>query len=163
MTQPKGYSITQIGLHWIVALLILLQYVLNDSISRAWRAYVEGREITFDPLVAQHVFGGILIAILVLWRIALRVRHGAPPPPEEEAPALKLVAKATHGLLYALMLLLPLSGGLAWFMDVRPAAEAHEIMKALLMLLVGLHIAGALYHQFVLRNNLIGRMKRPAD
>ena len=48
-------------------------------------------------------------------------------------------------------------------MDVRPAAEAHEIMKALLMLLVGLHIAGALYHQFVLRNNLIGRMKRPAD
>lgn len=163
MAQPKGYSIAQIGLHWIVTLLIVLQYVLHDSISRAWRAHVEGREITFDPLVAQHVFGGVLIAILVLWRIALRVRRGAPPPPEEEAPALRLVAKGTHGLLYVLMLLLPLSGGLAWFMDVRPAAGAHEIMKTLLMLLVGLHIAGALYHQFVLGNNLIGRMKRPAD
>lgn len=163
MPEPKGYSSTQIGLHWIVAILLILQFVLNDSISAAWRAFVDGHEIAFNPLVAQHVFGGILIALLVVWRIALRMRRGAPPPPAEEAPALKLVAKATHGLLYVLMLTLPLSGAAAWFFAVRPAAEVHEVMKTVLIVLVGLHIVGALYHQLVLKNNLMERMKRASN
>ena len=40
-------------------------------------------------------------------------------------------------------------------------AEAHELMKPLLLILEGLHVLGALYHQFVLKNGLIDRMKRP--
>jgi cytochrome b561 len=162
MAHPKGYSITQIALHWIAAVLILLQYVLNDWISEAWDAFKDGQPIVFDPLVAQHVFGGILIALLAFWRISLRMRLGAPPPPEDEAPALKLAAKATHGLLYLLMFTLPLSGGIAWFLGQRAAAEAHEIGTTVFMVLIGLHIVGALYHQLVLKNNLMQRMKRPA-
>lgn len=160
--EPKGYSAVQIGLHWLVAVLILLQFVLHDSISAAWRAIRRGQEAGFDPLVAQHVLGGIAIFALVVWRIALRRRRGVPPLPKEESPALQLVAKATHAGLYLMMLALPISGAAAWFGGVGAAAEAHEVGKAILLLLVALHVVGALYHQFVLRDGIMQRMRRPS-
>jgi len=162
MTEPTGYSKPQIRLHWIVALLIVPQFVLHDGISAAWAALGKGLEPAFDPLVPLHVAGGLLIAALVLWRIVLRTRRAAPPLPEGEHPALKLVAKVTHGGLYALLLALPLSGAVAWFGGVGAAGDAHGVMKTLLLALVLLHVVGALYHQFVLKDGLMLRMKRPA-
>jgi len=38
--RPKGYSALQIGLHWTVAALVLLQFVSSSSIDMSWRAYV---------------------------------------------------------------------------------------------------------------------------
>ncbi|GGH58898.1 cytochrome B [Frigidibacter albus] len=162
MTDPTGYSKPQIRLHWIVALLIVPQFVLHDGISAAWRALRQGQEFAFDPLVPLHVAGGLLIAALAVWRIALRSRRPAPPLPEGEHPALKFAAKVTHGGLYALLLGLPLSGAAAWFGGVEAAGDAHEVMKTLLLVLVALHVAGALFHQFVLKDGLMLRMKRPA-
>lgn len=161
-TAPAGYSRAQIALHWLVALLIVPQFVLHDAISAAWRAFRRGEEIAFDPLVAAHVFAGLAILLFVAWRLVLRARRGAPPPPEAEHPALKLVAKLTHGTLYLLLVLLPVSGGVAWFGGVEAAAEAHEVMKTALLALVVLHVLGALFHQFVLHSDVLARMKRPA-
>ncbi|MCA8883041.1 MAG: cytochrome b/b6 domain-containing protein [Rhodobacteraceae bacterium] len=160
MSAPTGYSRTQILLHWGIFALIVLQFVLHDAMSEAWHALVRGQEIASNPLVAQHVFGGILVGLLVLWRLALRLRRGAPLPPEDEPAPLKLAAHVTHWSLYGLMLLLPVTGLMAWFGGVRAAAEVHEIFKALLMLLVGLHIAGALYHQFILKTDVLNRMRK---
>ena len=163
MTEPTGYSRPQIRLHWIVALLIVPQFVLHDGISAAWRALGQGQELpALDPLVPLHVLGGVLIAALVLWRIVLRSRRAAPALPEAEHPALKFAAKLTHAGLYALLLGLPLSGAAAWFGGVRAAGDAHEVMKTLLLALVALHVVGALYHQFVLKDGLMQRMKRAA-
>jgi len=162
MSAPKGYSRAQIALHWIVAVLIVPQFVLHDGIAAAWDKVEDGIAVGFDPLVAGHVIGGIAILALAIWRLALRARRGAPPPPEAEHPALKLVAKATHGGLYLLLVLMPVSGLAAWFGGVEPAAEAHETMKVVLLALVALHVVGALYQQFVLKTNLMERMKRPA-
>ena len=162
MAEVKGYSATQIALHWIVALLIAAQFLLNDAIGSAFRAAMRGEEVGFNPLVAAHVFGGIAILVLVLWRIVLRKTRGAPLPPAEEAPPLQLLAKLTHGGLYLLMIVLVPTGGAAWFLGNRGAAEVHEVLTSLLLVLVGLHVIGALYHQFVLKTNLMERMKRPA-
>lgn len=161
MTASLGYSRAQILLHWAVAALIVPQFLLSEGISHAFDTFLERGEVAFSPLVAAHVIGGALIGLLVLWRLSLRLTHGAPPPPEAEHPALKLVAKAVHGLLYLLLVLLPVSGSVAWFGGVEAAGEAHEVMKAALMALVALHVIGALYHQFVLKTNLLARMKTP--
>lgn len=158
---PTGFSAAQIRLHWIVFILIVLQYVLHEGISGAWEIVEEGGSVSFDPLVASHVFGGILVLLLVLWRIALRMQRGAPAAPEEEPAILKLAAGATHLGLYALMILMPVSGMAAWFGRVEAAAEAHEIMRVVLLALVVLHVAGALYHQFILKTPVLARMKRP--
>lgn len=154
------YSRTQIVLHWLIFLLIALQYLLHEWMSDAWDRIEDGQTVAFDPLVASHVAGGLLILVLAVWRIVLRRRHGAPPFPPEEPAVLQWIGKATHLGLYALILLMPISGATAWFGGAEAAAEAHEVMRVLLLVLVGLHILGVLYHQFVLKTDIMARMKR---
>ncbi|QKV19695.1 cytochrome b [Oricola thermophila] len=158
---PAGFSAAQIRLHWIVFVLIVLQYVLHEPMSDAWRAIRRGEDFAFDPLVAAHVFGGLLVLLLAIWRLALRARRGAPPPPDREPAILKRAAAATHFGLYALMFLMPVSGMAAWFGHIDAAAAAHSIMRVILLALVALHVAGALYHQFVLKTDVLNRMRRP--
>ncbi len=55
---PKGYSRTQILLHWAVAALVALQVLLNESISEAWEKIEDGVEAVTGPLVTQHVLTG---------------------------------------------------------------------------------------------------------
>lgn len=158
---PKGYSSTQIALHWIVALLVLVQFLNTDAIGAAWHAVRRGLDVVPGGLlVTAHVIGGIAILTFAIWRIALRLTRGAPPPPADDPRTLRYAAAATHGLLYLLLLLVPLSGLAAWFGGVAPAGEAHEILKTLLLVVVLLHIAGALYQRFVLRSEVLQRMVR---
>lgn len=161
MPNPTGYSRLQIRLHWIITALIALQFVLHEPIAAAWDVYAKGGEIQFSPLVAVHVFGGIAVLLLVLWRLSVRLKRGAPPPPEAEHPALKIAAHLSHWVLYVLMILMPVSGAVAWFGGIQQAATSHFYMKFALLGLVGLHVVAALFHQFVLKTNLMQRMKTP--
>ncbi|WP_149140422.1 cytochrome b [Gemmobacter caeruleus] len=157
---PTGYSRSQIVLHWLTALVILWQFVANDAMGAAWRAVRQGNTPAFDPLVLAHVAGGVIVLAFALWRLVLRKTRGAPPPPADEAPALKLAAAATHIGLYLVMILLTVSGGMAWFGGVTSAGEVHEVLTTLLLVLIGLHVVAALWHQFWLRDGLMDRMRR---
>lgn len=160
---PKGYSRIQIALHWIVALLIAVQFILHEPMSEAWDAIRRGVEAGFNPVVALHVFGGLAVLAFSVWRIALRRTRGFPPAPEAEPALLRLAAHLGHMALYALMILMPVSGAVAWFGGSEGAAEAHEVMKPLLLALIAVHVLAALWHQFWLKDGLMLRMKRPLD
>jgi cytochrome b561 len=159
MTAPTGYTRVQIALHWIAALLILQQYVFKDAMSAAWEAFGDGLETAFDPLVLAHVAGGALILVFALWRLSIRARRGAPVIVGESGLQ-RALAKGTHVGLYALMILMPVSGSVAWFGGVDAAAQGHNILKVALLALIALHVAGALWHQFVLKDGLLMRMRR---
>ena len=161
--KPGGYSRAQIVLHWIVFLLVVQQFVFSEYIEEAWEKIAEGAEMQFSPLIALHVFGGILIALLVVWRLMLRARRGVPASPGAETPAQKAIAHGTHHALYLLLILMPVSGAAAWFLGLEPAATAHGYAKVAVIVLVLLHVIGALHHQFILRDNLLDRMKTPRD
>lgn len=163
MAVLKGYSARQIRLHWLVALVIMSQVVLSESISQAWRQVENGQSPASNWLILSHVFGGCLVLIFALWRLVLRQTRGVPPAPETEPASLRIVAHLAHLALYALMVLMPLSGLMAWFGGIAAAAEAHEVMKSLLLVLVALHVVAALWHQFWLKDGLLLRMKRPLD
>jgi cytochrome b561 len=163
MAHPTGYTRAQIALHWITLVLVALQYILHEPIAAAWEALIAGREVVFHPLVAQHVATGALVAVLTFIRLGLRLSHGAPPPPASEHAALQLVAKATHWAFYALLILMPVSGAVAWFNSVEGAASAHNVMKLALLALIALHVVAALVHQFIFKTNLMARMKRPVS
>jgi len=158
MSNPTGYSVTQITLHWLVAVLIIAQFVLHDAIVAAWEARTKGLEWEFGPLVAVHVFGGVVILLLGIWRLLLRIRRGVPPLPENEHPLLKVAAHVTHWSLYALMILMPLTGLATWFGGSTLADTIHTTLKFPLLLLFLLHVIGALFQQFVLKTQLLQRM-----
>jgi len=161
MSQPKGYSASQIALHWAVFGLVALQFLLNDWIGAAYRATMRGQTPETGVLVAQHVFGGILILAFVIWRMALKVKRGAPLPPADEPPILQKIATLTHLGLYLLLIVTVLTGGLAWFGGVRVSGDVHEALTTVLLILIGLHIVGALYQKFVLKSDVVLRMLRP--
>jgi cytochrome b561 len=62
--------------------------------------------------------------------------------------------------LYALLILMPLSGAVAWFGSVDAAAQGHNVMKVILLALVAIHLVGVLHHHFLLRDGTLARMRR---
>jgi len=100
MTSPAGYSATQIALHWAVAALVAAQFIFHDWISDAWDMRRAGDTHSFHPLILTHVAGGGLIAILVAWRLVLRLRRGAPPPPANQPAPLKSLSHVWFSTMY---------------------------------------------------------------
>jgi len=158
---PKAYSRRQIRLHWLVFILVVVQFVLNDSIHEAWHKVERGIAFEPSPLVISHVAIGFLLLALTIWRLIVRKRRGVPALPENEPPLMKLAAHVAHISLYVLMFLIPISGAVAWFGPLGLAAEGHELLTSLLLFVGGAHVAAALYHQFVLKTNLMDRMRTP--
>lgn len=158
--KPEGYSRTQIGLHWIIAALIVAQFVLQESIVAAWEAMAKGETPEIGALVIAHVIGGSLVLVLAVWRLTVRKKRGVPPLPEKEAPVLKAAAHLTHRTLYALMIVLPITGLVAWFGGNETADFVHTSLKLPLLGIVVLHFTAALYQQFILRTGLMTRMMR---
>ncbi|MCO5163184.1 MAG: cytochrome b/b6 domain-containing protein [Mesorhizobium sp.] len=159
----KGYSLLQIALHWLVAVLIAVQILYHEPMVGAWDAVRQGLAIPADLNlgVTVHVVAGVSVLLLVLLRLGVRIARGAPRVPENEPAPLKFVANATHILLYALMIAIPLGGLAAWAGGVKEAAQIHGLAANLLFALVLIHIAGALYQRFVLKTDVMTRMVVP--
>jgi cytochrome b561 len=159
MAEVKGYSRAQILLHWGIVLLLILSYVSSDAMKAAWFAIHQGRD-AYGNTAAVHVWGGVTILVLALLRLVVRVGRGAPALPEGGHPIADLVAKLTHIGLYLAIVVIPVTGIGAWFGGFNLAGEVHEVLFNLMIALVALHVAGALYHQYVLKDGLIRRMMR---
>lgn len=168
---PTGYRQPARWFHWIVAAVVLLMIPAGLIMTR------EGlpRPVQ-DTLFIFHKNTGVLLFPVILMRLAYRLTHPAPPLPASVPPWQRFIARATHVLLYALLVVMPLSG----FVRVRAGgfpielldwlgfgpwiAKAEGIAKIaqgihwtaafLLIGLVALHIGAALYHALVLRDGV---------
>lgn len=157
MATPASYSRTQITLHWIIAALVIFQILNHDSIVHAWHERMSGA-VPNVPSPNLHALTGILIFVLVLWRLWLRVVRGVPALPEHDHPLLKALAQTVHWVFYLLLLGMPLSGATAWFAGLPQPAIAHSLAEKLLIPLILLHVAAALTQHFVFRSNVLKRM-----
>jgi len=157
MSVPARYTRTQIMLHWAIAALVVFQILFHGGIEELWDARMSGAAPNV-PVPTPHTIAGFVILLLMLWRVALRLRHGAPKPPESEHPALRFLAGATHIAFYVLLIGMPISGAVAWFGGFEVPAAAHSLAGKALIALVVLHLAGALAHQFVFRTDVLMRM-----
>ncbi len=157
----KGYSRTQVVLHWTVVALVALQFLFHDGISDAFRDGLRGDGFVLTVPAVAHMVAGASVLLLAFWRINLRREHGVPPPPEGEAPWQRAVARGTHLAFYAVLILLPVTGGIAWGQGSREPGEVHEILSNVLLALIALHVAGAAYGQWVRRDGTLARMLRP--
>lgn len=157
---PKSYSTVQKALHWLVAVIIVVQLIFGEDMAHAFRAFNQQADASgLSSLSVQfHVWGGLSIILFAVWRLFLRKTRGAPELPAEEPAYLKFAASATHVLFYALMIIAPVSGAVAYFYGVEVAGEFHEILKPVFILLILAHFAGALYQHFMLKTDVLKRM-----
>lgn len=170
------YNRTAIALHWLIAVLILGNFV------GAWLAEDLPKPDRME-LMGYHKATGILILLLTLVRIVWRLVHKAPAMVETLKAWEVAVARVTHGLFYFLMLAVPFAGwGLhsaaskgkpvsmfgLFDMPALPVPsdkpttgvfhEAHEVFATLLLALFVLHVAAALKHQFADKDATMRRM-----
>lgn len=158
MARPASYSRPQIALHWAIALLIAAAWFTHDQMKlRPGQTEPEGLTIGPMPL---HVALGLAVFVLLLVRIGLRWRRGAPGAVAGTLPWMRLAADWGHRALYALMLLVPLAGMARAFGGIEAAGEVHEVLANALVLLALAHAAVALVHQYVLRDGTLTRMTR---
>jgi cytochrome b561 len=117
MTDER-YTRVAVALHWLLALALIGQFGLG-----LWM-----EEIPKDPPGVRaywfnlHKSIGLLIVLFVLWRMGWRVAHAVPPLNNTPAWQVK-IAKLTHGLMYLLMLLIPVTG----FFGVQLFAVSGEV------------------------------------
>jgi len=162
---PKRYSPLWVTLHWVVALLIFLVFYLGIS--------TEDVSLTTEAgILRWHMPLGITVLLLMLVRIFVRWRTPHPEAVTAGNAFLDKIGQLTHYLLYALAILMPLTGlALSAAFNLVPAVFGgqgelprelnpmlHGLIDPLLALLILLHILAALYHQFIRKDNLMARM-----
>lgn len=159
MADRAGYSAVQIGLHWAIALLIGVNYFVSEGMEDAFDGSMEGEAVTgWVPFI--HVYVGLTVLALVVVRLLVRWRIGVPETHAGQWPLMDRLGEWSHWLLYALMLGVPLLGAITWFGGVDATAEYHVLAMNGMMILIGVHSAAALLHQFVLKDGLLWRMLR---
>ena len=174
MSPVMRYSTPAIVLHWLVALLIFAGFPLG--------LYMVDLPLSPDKLrlYSYHKWIGITVLLLVAVRVSWRLSHVPPPLPASVAAWQRQASAVVHGLLYLLMIAIPLSGWLmssakgfqtVWF-GVLPLpdligkdkalgdqlAEVHKILNFTLLALVVLHVGAALQHHFIERQPFLQRM-----
>ncbi len=173
-SEDERYTRTAIVLHWLIAALVTAQF--------AWGWWMQTIPKQPPGLRADafnfHKSVGLTILALMALRLAWRLLQRAPPlPPMPRWQA--ALARATHGGLYAALLIQPLAGYLGSVFSGYPVkyfgmtlpgwGARHDALKELLSgvhltvswiiaTLVVLHVAGAAKHALVDRDGLLRRM-----
>ncbi|HWK65741.1 MAG TPA: cytochrome b [Rhizobiaceae bacterium] len=176
----QAYGLVAIVLHWLIALLIIGQLVFGTLMVR-----LADQRLAFELIQWHKSFGLLTLALVVIrlaWRLAGPLPSYPPTLPGWEVRS----ARIMHRLLYGLMLALPLSGWalvsvsvlaiptLAFYLVLVPnlplgvseGAEdfwsaAHRLLGYAMMVLVSVHVAASLRHEFWLGNGLLWRMLAP--
>ncbi|MEO0327042.1 MAG: cytochrome b [Pseudomonadota bacterium] len=176
----RGYSFAMRVLHWLMAIMMLFMiaagiYMVNGN----WGG-------KFPPLRGQlydiHRGTGFLLFLLVVLRLLI-YRFTTPPSdlPAGISPVQKQVSQIVHFLLYAILIIQPIFGWYAtnawgvknisvfgWFNLPQIAEKNRELGNQLLEFhgyfglaataLVAMHIGAAVFHHFVLKDEVLKRM-----
>ena len=170
----NSYTTTAKVLHWLMAVTIICLF--------AFGFYVSNMALSPQKLqfLSYHKWTGVTIFLLALVRLTWRIMHRPPALPAHMGKLEQLVAHAGHGLLYLLMLSVPLSG---WLMSsakgfqtvlfgVFPIPDLlskdRELGHLLLTVHLGLnlilaavvigHVLAALKHHFKDKDDVLARM-----
>jgi cytochrome b561 len=169
----NNFSRSARWLHWSMALILL-------SLLFAGLTMVRSLEPWQLPLMQLHKSFGVVAFGLVLVRLAVRMRHTAPPLPADLVSWQRFSAHASHVLLYACMLAMPVSGYLMQNTAGRPIEvfglvtlpalldvnlanygllrEFHGWLAMGFILLILLHIGAALQHGLIRRDGVLRSM-----
>ena len=160
LTPPTRWTKLNITLHWTVLGLLIAQFIDHE-----WMVdlFDQSREsIASTALTLFMGYGHMVIGALIFAAIATRLwdrfTHGRPPQPAGEPNWATNLAKITHFLLYAVLLSMPLAGAAAWFTGWETLGNAHGWAWTALLVLVSVHVVGAIANHFWFKTEVLKRM-----
>ncbi len=177
ITETERYTAVAKALHWIVALMIIVQIPAGFFMHN-----LEPSSLKYT-LYQLHKSSGLIILALSLFRLGWRLTHRPPALSPKLKAWERVLARITHVGFYALIILIPLTGWLLvsasttgiptkifWLIPVPhlpvPQGEAeaefwveiHELFAKGMIGLLALHVAGALKHHFKDKDQTLRRM-----
>ena len=172
-TSGPGYGIVAKALHWLIFVLLAVQYAIGSIMPHI------GRNTLDEGWVAWHFSVGATILFFIAIRLIWRLLHPVPLLPTM-APWERRVSGITHWTLYILILVMTFLGwaamnargwtvrlfGLVPLPAVAPngsswgheAGDIHNVLVYVLLAFIVLHVAGALYHYYAKRDQVVARM-----
>jgi len=159
MNTPKRYHPIQVTLHWLTVVLLLGAGFLSEAGGNS-------------PINIHMILGALLLAVMVI-RLIIRFSTSRPAPVDAGNAFFNKVGELTHlGLYLGAFFILGMGGLIAYnrnlftyllnnSANIQRAGflgEIHQLGWILIMALVFLHVAAALYHQFMLKDNIFARM-----
>ncbi|MDE2053041.1 MAG: cytochrome b, partial [Gammaproteobacteria bacterium] len=172
-TRERWGALSQF-LHWLIVALIAIQAALGLT------GIMLPLGVQKLAVLARHKSIGITILGLAALRLLWRCLNPTPPLPSNLRPHERFLARFTHAALYVLLFAMPLTGWImssargfpvSWFSlfqlpDLVPKSETlydamvrtHAALAIALAVTVALHIAGAIKHHFVLKDDTLRRM-----
>lgn len=164
------YDRVQIILHWLIAAIILFMIGLGLYMVELPKQseLPPGEESVRAFYFLLHKSMGLTVAMLIVLRIFWRLTHIAPALPDTIEKWQQRAAGVVHGLLYLLMIAMPLSGYAQsmfskydtkyWGLTLPRLAEAdpgmrevftelHECLAFLFITLIVIHLAAAVKHR----------------
>jgi len=176
------------GLHWTVVALAIVQVPLGFYMDEVYQEYIKTYEddtLLMRTSMGHHTIG-LLILMFALFRLTWRLANPTPGLPQNLKTYQRYLARFTHVFLYMIMIVYPLTGWavlsaydgdfpiffFGWdsvprivpqVPDGAPFdsdffANIHRNLWRSAGLLLGLHVFGALWHQFVARDGILRRM-----
>jgi cytochrome b561 len=168
------YSLTARILHWLTAVLVLTMIPVGITMVN-----IDGGPLQ-DFLFKLHESFGVLLMTVIVLRLVYRLINAPPPLPADIPPLQQFAATFVHLALYTLLIVQPIVGwlgtsafpapihvfGLFDLPPIWPADRAfsdqvfvvHRAIGYLIALLVCAHVAAALFHHFVRRDDVLLRM-----
>jgi cytochrome b561 len=173
MTQASRYHPLLVTLHWLLAVLIIAMLIAGFFVLAA----MPNSEPQKIEILRVHMSVGMLILALMVVRFVVRMLTAKPPAATIGSALLDRIARAVHFGFYLLVLLMVATGyatailaglnrsvfqhsgdPLPASFETYPSFVAHGSIAVLLAGLIVVHVAAALFHQFVRRDRLLSRM-----
>ncbi|CUH15396.1 cytochrome b561 [Jannaschia seosinensis] len=156
--RPAGrYHSNQIAIHWLVVSLVILQFLTGGTMAAAMEYGYDFNALPPAGVIYVHGIFGLSILTAMLVRAVLRMRHGAPEPPENESRPIQILSRSTHYAFYGVLIAMPIFGLFAVLTLNETIGLIHAWSSWLLLAIIALHVAGAFMHIFK-RDGIIKRV-----
>ena len=168
----ERYGTGAVAFHWTMFLLVVVVGVLG-LLHDTWPKRTQGFWINV------HVMLGLLLWVTLIARFWWRRRHQPPALPSEVSELSRRLSGPVHWALYALMFITPIVGVVTFIWHGRifdfglfqldpgvrsnkavfhPTEDLHGYLAYAIFAVAGVHALAALWHHFVLRDGVLGRM-----
>lgn len=160
-------------LHWLVFILVVVLLIVGFTVEDI------GDKAIRSNILNVHKLTGLTVLFLMLLRALWALTNPKPALPSDTPHWQRIAERIVHVSLYLALIAMPVSGWVMtsaagkpphffnWILALpvpqnKPLSDyawlTHEVLSLVIIILVSIHVAAALYHFFIKKDNIMQRM-----